>query len=71
MRIYLHRFGSFIQSSFGIKITCVCIIVHIFRSIKLLGMVLSLFCLEAHVPFIRGLETQYTRNTILPLQKHL
>lgn len=31
------------------------------RSIKLLGMVLSFFCLEQHVPYIRGLETQYTR----------
>jgi len=31
------------------------------RSIKLLGMVLSLFCLEKHIPYLRGIETQYTR----------
>merc|ERR1711872_442691 len=31
------------------------------RSIKLLGMVLSMFCLEKHVPYLRGIETQYTR----------
>jgi len=31
------------------------------RSIKLLGMVLSLFCLEKHVPYLRGVETQFTR----------
>ena len=27
-------------------------------------MVLSLFCLEKHVPYLRGIETQYTRNNI-------
>ena len=31
------------------------------RSIRLMGIVLSLFCLTKHVPHIRGLETQYTR----------
>jgi len=31
------------------------------RSIRLLGLVLSLFCLEKHVPYLRGIETQYTR----------
>jgi hypothetical protein len=31
------------------------------RSIKLLGMVLSLFILEKHVPYLRGIETQFTR----------
>ena len=36
--------------------------VSLFRSIKLLGMVLSLFCLEKHVPYLRGVETQFTRE---------
>ena len=31
------------------------------KSIRLVGIVLSLFCLTKHVPHIRGLETQYTR----------
>jgi len=31
------------------------------RTIKLVGMVLSMFCLEKHVPYLRGMETQYTR----------
>jgi len=31
------------------------------RSIKLVGMVLAMFCLEKHVPYLRGIETQYTR----------
>merc|ERR1712002_187861 len=32
------------------------------RSIKLLGMVLLMFCLEKHVPYLRGIETQYTSD---------
>ena len=41
------------------------------RSIKLLGMVLSLFCLEKHVPYLRGVETQYTRTEwVLGQQGH-
>lgn len=31
------------------------------RSVRLMGIVLSFFCLEKHLAFIRGLETQYTR----------
>jgi len=31
------------------------------RAIRLVGLVLSMFCLEKHVPYLRGLETQYTR----------
>jgi len=31
------------------------------RSIRLVGIVLSLFCLTRHLPHLRGLETQYTR----------
>lgn len=31
------------------------------RSIRLLGLVLTLFCLDRHVPYLRSLETQYTR----------
>jgi len=31
------------------------------RSIRLLGIVLSMFCLEKHIPHLRGIETQYTR----------
>ena len=31
------------------------------KSIRLMGIVLSLFSLTKHVPHIRGLETQYTR----------
>jgi len=31
------------------------------RSIRLVGIVLSMFCLVEKAPFIRGLETQYTR----------
>ena len=31
------------------------------RSIRLVGIVLSLFCLARHLPHLRGLETQYTR----------
>jgi len=31
------------------------------KSVRLLGLVLSMFCLEKHVAHLRGLETQYTR----------
>jgi len=31
------------------------------RSIRLVGIVLSMFCLVERAPFLRGLETQYTR----------
>jgi len=31
------------------------------RSIRLVGIVLSLYCLERHAVYLRGLETQYTR----------
>jgi len=31
------------------------------RSIRLVGIVLSMFCLIERVPYLRGLETQYTR----------
>jgi len=31
------------------------------KTIRLMGVVLSFFCLEKHVPYIRGIETQYTR----------
>ena len=31
------------------------------KSIRLVGIVLSMFSLVKHVPHIRGLETQYTR----------
>lgn len=31
------------------------------KTIRLMGVVLSFFCLEKHVPYIRGMETQYTR----------
>jgi len=31
------------------------------KAIRLMGVVLSFFCLEKHVPYIRGIETQYTR----------
>jgi len=31
------------------------------RSVRLMGIVLSFFCLEKHLGFMRGLETQYTR----------
>ena len=31
------------------------------RSIRLLGIVLSVFCLTKHLAYIRNIETQYTR----------
>lgn len=31
------------------------------RSIRLVGLVLSLFALDTHLPYLRSLETQYTR----------
>jgi len=31
------------------------------RTIRLVGIILSLFCKRKHVPFLRGIETQYTR----------
>ena len=31
------------------------------KSIRLMGIVLSLFCLTKHIEHIRGLETQYSR----------
>ena len=31
------------------------------KSIRLVGIVLSLFCLSEHIGHIRGLETQYSR----------
>lgn len=31
------------------------------RSIRLVGIVLTMFCLGKHLPYLRGIETQYTR----------
>ena len=31
------------------------------KSIRLLGLVLSVFCLKKHIPYLRNIETQYTR----------
>ena len=34
------------------------------RSIRLLGIVLSVFCLAKHIPHLRNIETQYTRLSV-------